>query len=158
LFQPPLSQGLHWYNVYIYSKRIPHNLVPNQAHKNTFYFILPCEIVLRFCQIVLRFFTNGKCQFCSKNRTPIFQIGLRFWQLQQTSISQILSHFHNNMNMSLMLRFCDKRIHFSLFSSNNLWSSLHLDRDHEKDRELLLLKNDVTYHWNSKKNIITLFF
>jgi len=37
LFQPPLSQGLHWYNAYIYSKRIPHKLEQNMP-KITFYF------------------------------------------------------------------------------------------------------------------------
>jgi len=39
------------------------------------------EIVLWFCQIVLHFFTNGKCQFWSQNRARISQIVLWFWQL-----------------------------------------------------------------------------
>ena len=37
-----------------------------------------CQIVLRFCQIVLRLFTNENANFDPENRTPIFQIVLRF--------------------------------------------------------------------------------
>jgi len=102
LFQPPLSQGLHWYSVYIYSKSIPHKLEQNQAQKLRFIFLTLREIVLRFCQIVLRFFTNESANSAPENRAPISQIGLRFWQLQQSSISPILSHFHNKYLISLL--------------------------------------------------------
>jgi len=48
------------------------------------------KIVLPFCQIMLRFFMNE-----SVNSAP--KIVLRFSQLHQTTISPILSHFHNSI-------------------------------------------------------------
>ena len=86
MFQPPLSPGLLWYKVYIYSKSNPHKIVTNLAQKIRFWKILSRKIGPRIPPFGNQFFTNQTPPTGSQNRAPNSTNRAPILVFQQTSI------------------------------------------------------------------------
>ena len=95
MFQPPLSSGLLWYKVYIYSKSISHKIWTNLAQKIRFWNMLMRQFGPWIPPFGRRFFARARLKKPVSIRAPDNTIRAPNWQFPKISISPILSHFHN---------------------------------------------------------------
>ena len=90
LFQPPLSQGLLWYKIYIYSKSIPRKIGTNLSPKICFCYIFCWQIWVLILPIQPSIFhvpTGWKTSAKFGPRTAPF--GPRFWHIQNSNFESL---------------------------------------------------------------------
>jgi len=134
LFQPPLSQGLLWYKVYIYSKSIPHKIGTNLGPKNMFCFISCAKSATEYIHSAIDFFRMNQAKKLSQIRPlspenrPIFCFHnsnfFNFESLSQHIWNVTSSHMPTHLNTANLSASTSSLFHLTI----TLNLKLHFDK------------------------------
>ena len=110
MFQPPLSQGLLWYKVYIYSKSISHKVGTNLAQKIHFWKNTVTQNRAPNSSIRAPIFVKPEASTSSQNRASVLPIRAPILHFLQTSILHSKLQFWVTFTTTMMTQFTHMRL------------------------------------------------
>jgi len=146
LFQPPLSQVLHWYNVYIYSKRILNKTGTNLSPKIRLCFIFCAKSATEYIHLATDFLRMKQAKKLSqirppspKNRPPIFCFqNSNFFNFESLSQQNGWKRKQQPYNDTYIMISLLHKLWLTLFSLKHV---MIIDRNHPNISQLYFITN-----------------